>query len=157
MFNNDDFTYFDYTIWGKLFKTDVYKKTVNLLTYERYSKFVTYTEDIIGLFVVCNVAESYKFIRKYGVFHKDYVASTSYTAPNELRIFADTFFSEIIFDFARNEYKKLSAVFFVKRSFLSSEVNNKYLLKVIHKIMSCEYIEEKYKEMIRVKFGDFIK
>ena len=96
MFNNDDFTYFDYTIWGKLFKTDVYKKTVNLLTYERYSKFVTYTEDIIGLFVVCNVAESYKFIRKYGVFHKDYFASTSYTAPNELRIFADTFFSEII-------------------------------------------------------------
>ena len=68
MFNNDDFTYFDYTIWGKLFKTDVYKKTVNLLTYERYSKFVTYTEDIIGLFVLCNVAESYKFIRKYGVF-----------------------------------------------------------------------------------------
>jgi len=91
MFNNDDFTYFDYTIWGKLFKTDVYKKTVNLLTYERYSKFVTYTEDIIGLFVVCNVAESYKFIRKYGVFHKDFVSSTSYTAPNELRIFADTF------------------------------------------------------------------
>ena len=123
----------------------------------KYSKFVTYTEDIIGLFVVCNVAESYKFIRKYGVFHKDYFASTSYTAPNELRIFADTFFSEIIFDFARNEYKKLSAVFFVKRSFLSSEVNNKYLLKVIHKIMSCEYIEEKYKEMIRVKFGDLIK
>lgn len=34
MFNNDDFTYFDYTIWGKLFKTDVYKITVNLLTYE---------------------------------------------------------------------------------------------------------------------------
>ena len=38
----------------------------------KYSKFVTYTEDIIGLFAVCNVAESYKFIRKYGVFHKDY-------------------------------------------------------------------------------------
>ena len=34
MFNNDDFTYFDYTIWGKLFKTDVYKITLNLLTYE---------------------------------------------------------------------------------------------------------------------------
>ena len=72
MFNNDDFTYFDYTIWGKLFKTDVYKITLNLLTYERYSKFVTYTEDILGLFAVCSVAESYKFIRKYGVFHKDY-------------------------------------------------------------------------------------
>ena len=85
------------------------------------------------------------------------IASTSYTAPNELRIFADTFFSEIIFDSAGNEYKKLIAVFFVKRSFLSSEENNKYLLKVIHKIMSCEYIEEKYKAMIRVKFGDLIK
>ena len=34
MFNNDDFTYFDYTIWEKLFKTDVYKITLNLLTYE---------------------------------------------------------------------------------------------------------------------------
>ena len=85
------------------------------------------------------------------------ISSTSYTAPNDLRIFADTFFSEIIFDSAGNEYKKLIAVFFVKRSFLSSEENNKYLLKVIHEIMSCEYIEEKYKEMIRVKFGDFIK
>ena len=33
------------------------------------------------------------------------IASTSYTAPNVLRIFADTFFSEIIFDSAGNEYK----------------------------------------------------
>lgn len=26
-------------------------------------------EDIIGLYIICSIAKSYKYIRKYGLFH----------------------------------------------------------------------------------------
>ena len=53
---------------GKNFLKIVYKKAVNALTYEKYSKFSVYSEDLIGLFSICNVAESYKYIRNIGSF-----------------------------------------------------------------------------------------
>ena len=156
-FENDKFHWFDYTIWGKLYKNSIYKKAVNFLTYERYSVYVAYNEDFIGVFAICNVAESYKFIRKYGVFHRDYEASTSHTEKQERRVFSDIFFSEIIVDLAKNQFKKYSIVFLELRVYISSEENNKYLIKVINKIKDCEYIEEKFKESLKIKFGKLME
>ena len=125
MFKNDEFQYFDYTIWAKIYKNIIYKKAINLLTFERYSVFNTYNEDLIGLFAICNVANSYKYIRKYGVYHREYNKSTSYTTKIENRIFYDIFFSEIIFDLAKNQFKKYSAIFLEKRVNYSNKENNK--------------------------------
>ena len=43
------------------------------------------------------------------------------------------------------------------RVYISSEENNKYLIKVINKIKDCEYIEEKFKERLKIKFGKLME
>ena len=91
-FQNDKFHYHDHTIWAKLYKNNVYKNAVNFLTFERYSIFNTYNEDLIGLFVICNIAENYKHIKKYGVYHKNYINSTSHIAKKKKTIFNNFFF-----------------------------------------------------------------
>lgn len=152
LFQNDTFSYFDYTIWAKLFKKLIYTKAVNILTFDRYSVFNAYNEDLIGLFTICNVAEKYKYIRKYGVFHRYYNTSSSFIAPKEKRIFDDIFFSEIILDIGKKQFKKYGAIFLDLKVQLSSKNNNNYLLRVINKILDIKYIELKYKKKIKLKF-----
>ena len=154
LFTDEKVSYFDYTIWAKLYKSEIYKKATNLLTYERYSVFNIYNEDFVGVFIICNVAEYYKYIRKYGVFHRDYTASTSHNINFENKMFFDIFFSDVIIDLARNQFKKYSAIFLDQRVKPSNESNNKYLMEVIDKIMKCEYIEDSYKERIKNKFAE---
>jgi len=108
------------------------------------------------LFTICNVANNYKYIKKYGVYHRDFNKSASYTAKEEKRVFDDIFFSEIIFDLGKEQFKKYGAIFLIQRVYLSNNKNNNYLLKVLNKIMNCELIEEKYKREIKFKFGKLL-
>ena len=156
LFRNEIFSYFDYTIWAKLFKNDIYKKAVNALSYEKYSVYQAYGEDIIGIYALCHVAFSYKHIRKLGVYHKDYLASTSHTTPDEKIVFSDIFFAEIIFDLGKTYSKKYSAIYLDNRVPLSNEENNKYLLQVINKIMNYEYIDNKYKVILKNKYRELM-
>ena len=153
IFKDDEFCYHDYTIWAKAFKNSVYKKATNFLTPKRYKVFITYNEDLFGIFVLSNVAESYKFIRKYGVYHIFSPSTTSNTAMIESRIFMDTFLSEVFLDLSKNKNKKYAATFFYKRSGISNEKNNKYAKKVLIKILNCKYIEEKFKTKLKEKYA----
>ena len=156
LFENDDFYFLDYTIWGKLYKNTTYKNALNLLTCERYSMFNTLNEDIITLFAICNVAEKYKYIRKLGVFHRDYKNSTSKITLNDDKVYYGIMFGEIVFDIGKNEHKKFGAIFLYKRIYLTNDKNNKYLTKVVNKIMNSEYIENIYKDRLRKKFGKLL-
>ena len=157
LFDNDMFQYYDFTIWAKLYKNLIYKKAVNFLSYKRYSVYNAYNEDLIGLFTICNVAEKYKYIRKFGVYHTNYIKSASRIAGVNKRIFDDIFFSEIILDLGKKQYKECAAIFLNERVFISNNKNNIYLLKVVNKILNCKYIKEIYKEKLKSKFKKLIK
>ena len=58
----------DLYIWGKIFKSSIYKTALNLLGYERYSTPMIWNEDLTQLFVIYNLAESYISINQYGYF-----------------------------------------------------------------------------------------
>ncbi len=152
MFENNKFSYHDFTIWAKLYKNDTYKKAVNFLTFERFSVFNCYNEDLIGLFIICNVAKNYKYIKKYGVYHRNFNKSASYTAEKDKRVFDDIFFSEVILNLGKKQFKKYGAIFLIKRVYLSNNKNNQYLLKVLSKIMNCEFIGKILKNKIKLKF-----
>ena len=159
LFKNDRFIYHDFTIWAKLYKNSTYKKAVHLLTYKRYSVFNAYNEDLIGLFTICNVAKNYKYIRKIGVYHYDNSISASHVVKKDTKIFVDIFFTDIILDLAKKQYKKYGAIFLYGRINLSNNnnYNNQYLLKVIDKILLNKFIEEKYKKKIRLKFKKILE
>ena len=157
MFINDNFENVDSSIWGKLIKTEVYKKALYFLGVERYSIYSVANEDLIGLFAICNVAQSYKFIRKYGLFHFINEKAPSYKISEEHSIQMDILFSEILLDLSKNEYKKFSASFLIysrKKEYFSTK-NEKIKLelnRILKKIFKCEYISQYNKETLIAEF-----
>ncbi len=69
MFNIINILYIQVNIWGKSIKNEIYKKSVNDFGYENYSKFFSWAEDTIMVFILLNTAQSFIFIHKYGVIH----------------------------------------------------------------------------------------
>ena len=147
----------DIYIWGKIIISGVYKAAVNVLGREKFSNYIVWVEDTSIFFIICNIAESYKFITKYGLFH--YLGSTaSIRESNENRMIAEIFLLDIIFDFSKNSDKKYAAYklmairdypFF---KYESPKVKSNLKL-VVKKIMNCDYIEENLKEKIKLKYS----
>ena len=157
MFFNDNFKNVDSSIWGKLIRTEVYKKALEFLGVERYSLYSVANEDLIGLFSICNVAQSYKFIRKYGLFHFIDEKAPAFKISEEHSIQMDIFFSEILLDLSKNEYKKFSVLFLIyskKKDYFSSNSEKiKFgLNRILKKIFKSEYISQYYKEILINEF-----
>ena len=154
LFKNGKFRCIDIQIWGKLIRTDVYKKAIYLLGKERYSIYNVYNEDIVALFAICNVAESYKYVRKYGLFHIVEQKSASNIAKDEHKNQMAIFFTEIVFDLSKNEKKRFAVNLLLSLVYSPSQKNNIYLSKVIKKIIDCENITENDKNKLRKKYKE---
>lgn len=117
-------------------------------------------EDIIGLYIICSIAKSYKYIRKYGLFHLVDNPTASKLATKDHCLNMDIFFSDIIFDLSKNNNKKYSAIIIIRlREMYYFNLSNKkikiHLISIIKKIMNCLYIEDKYKNIIRKQYEEF--
>ena len=158
-FKDGHFKFVDIQIWGKLFRNETYKAAVNLLGQERYSTYNIINEDLIGLYAICNVARSYKFVKLYGLFHLINNPSVTTTKVSyEHRMEMIIFFTDILFDLSKNENKNYAAIriidLFDELIYLG-EKNKKYLEKILKKIVTSKYIQEKYKAEIREKYKVF--
>ena len=58
----------DAYLWGKCIRTKIYKKTLNKLGEEKYSRYMIAHEDVLMVYALFNTAESYKYVGKYGIF-----------------------------------------------------------------------------------------
>jgi len=150
-FKKESFSNVDIQIWGKLFKAKIYKNAIYLLGKKRYSIFNTINEDMIALFAICNIAQSYKYIRIYGLFHFMSSSSASHTASNVHKFNMAIFFCDIIFDLSKNNNKKYAAIYAIKIFFKNYNFSDKIkinLFYVLKKIMDCKFIEVKYKQKL---------
>ena len=148
----------DLNIWGKLYKASIYKSAVNALGEERYSYYAVFIEDYLMLFLLCNFASSFKFIKKYGLFHKVSSSSSSNKVRGDEIIFGELFFIEIIFDFGKAECKNHSVPRFARFSGgykRTNDENKKYYIKIFKKMMAAKDITENDKNIIRNKFRNF--
>ena len=114
LFKDENFKYVDPQIWGKLIKTKVYVDALNLLGKDRYSTFNVINEDLIAVFAISNVAESYKYIRKYGLFHKKGYNTAVHRVEVEHERKMAIFFDEIVFDISKKEDKRYAVNMIVK-------------------------------------------
>ena len=156
-FKDDHFDYIDIQIWGKLFKTETYKRAVNLLGKERYTTYNIFNEDCIGTFSICLVSESYKYMRRYGLFHHVGGFSTIRKSSNDYIGKMIIFFSDIIFELSKKEYKFYSILLLITGPSYLNEDNKKYLKNFVNKVMKCEFIADKYKAKIKDKYPDIMK
>ena len=67
---------------------EIYIKAINALGKERYSNFISWAEDTSMIFIIFNIAKSYKFISKYGIFHLISEKTASFTQTSDKKIFA---------------------------------------------------------------------
>ena len=159
---NNKFYPNDFSIWGKSIKTEIYKNAINTLGEKRYSVYNCWTEDISIIFIIFNIANSYIFINKYGIFHIKSKFTNTFILKKEHKIFAEIYLLDIIIEFLKeNEKYKKYAVYkandvFNKIKYSSLSNNNKIFLKsTLKKIMNCKYINKNDKIQIVNRFRKF--
>jgi glycosyltransferase involved in cell wall biosynthesis len=144
--------HFDINIWGKSIKNEIYKKSVNDFGYENYSKFFSWAEDTIMVFILLNTAQSFIFIHKYGVIHLYSSSTASFTQSDNAKIYGEIFLIDTIFDFSKDNISKNCVIDLIldKDYFKStkSEKNILYLKTLLKKILNCNYITKFNKERI---------
>ena len=149
----------DIHIWGKSIKTEIYKIAINSLGKNKYSYFIVWAEDTSMVFILYNLAQSYKFISKYGVFHLMSEITSSFTQPNDNKMFGEIFLLEIIFNFSKNNFESkkiiIEKLLEIRNSdffSLSNKNNSIYLKNILKKIIECKYIIKEDKSHIKKIF-----
>ena len=151
-------------IWDKCIKSSIYKKAVNLLGFRRYSKFLIWAEDTSMNFVIFNLAKNFKYIYKFGILHYKSKSTASFIQSNNIKIFGEIFFLDIIYDFSSNtpEYKNLiigQAIYIHDRynmSKFNKDRNSYYLKYVLNKIIKFEYLSKSNIRKIKKIFISFL-
>ena len=159
---NGNYIINDIHIWGKCINTQIYKKGVIALGEKRYSTFMSWAEDTSMVFVLFNIAQSFKFISKYGVFHLMSEKTACFTQPDNNKMFGEIFLLDIMFDFSNNDFKGkhlLVGKSLEMRNYdffnLLNESNVKYLDYVLKKIINSKYLTKEDKNIIRQNYSEF--
>ena len=150
---------YDVFLWGKCIKSDVYKKTVNLLGEDIYSKYIIWGEDLITSFVLFRVAKSFKFIKKYGIFRYKNKKTSSNVTPSQSFYLSYITYLDVILKYTNDTLSDKQYVVYVANRFLSfflrrkklNEENKIYYNSILNKIINCKYITANDKEKIKSK------
>ena len=149
----------DELIHGKLFRTKIYKKALNKLGKERYSRYMTLLEDDLGINIIFNTAKSGKFIAKYGYL---WIESNERTAKRFLaqdksaRRFLYLFDALIDFSLDLPNNKKVLVGYVLSlfkhkyfKELLNTEYDNKLFVSCLDRLFNCKYISDENKNEIR--------
>ena len=134
-----------------------------MLGIKRYSFFVSWGEDAIANYVIFNIAQSFRFVHKYGIIHLNNKSTASFTKPAQIRLFGDIFFLDIIYDFSKyssdKNYAALGALFY-KKVYRITKFNNNtnliYLKSILEKLINSQYITSENKMRLKKEFISFI-
>ena len=163
--NIDEIRRQDFLIHGKLFKTKIYKKALNKLGIERYSRFVIAAEDELACNILFNTAKSAKFLAKYGYLYLDNDKSFSKRQEDKtLTTRTILYILDALIDFSKNEKFLVHFMIYIfKRKYirdvLSNYYNNKVLISCLDRIFNCKFISDELKNEIRKRGEnlDYIK
>ena len=141
-------------LWGKCIRSEIYRKSLDTLGENIYKQKIFYGEDRIVNFVLFKVANSFKFIKVYGIAY--YKTSNSITnLRNKIRNCHDELINIMsIFNFTRNSSNVIYAEYELNYRWnkiikpgLNAE-NAKYAKDLIEQMLQCNYIGSKSKEEI---------
>ena len=145
----------DYHLWGKLIKTNIYKKAIFILTEKYYSFYNCWTEDISVLFIIFNIAQSFIFIDLYGIIHLDFKKSITYTLHYSNKLMSELFLLDIMIKYIKNIEKNKSYIIqklhLILRSKYMTFFNNKhlkYLKVIINKILEIKSLTVKEHQIL---------
>ena len=156
--NNNRYKAKDHFIWGKCIKSYIYKKSIHLLGYKRFSIYNIWTEDISIVIIIFNIAESYIFLNVYGIFHLKSKNTTTHKISKNHRLISRIYLIDILIDFLKNNYESKKYAVYLARKINKKNIellNNKqklYFKNVLKKIIKSKYITKKNKIIIQKEF-----
>jgi hypothetical protein len=153
----------EFHIWSKCIKSSIYKKATNQLGRKRYSLFMSWAEDTSMVFILFNIAESFRYITKYGIFKCNRKNSAEHSMPNSHKLFGEIFLLDVIFDFTNNDFKSKKFAFYQAMTIRNStyfkslnKINIIFLKKTLKKLLSSPFIKKKDKTQLRINFKKII-
>ena len=151
-------------LWGKCYKTELYKKSIKMLGEENYLNHITITEDCIINYIIFQNAKSLKYINKYGYFHKHRLGSNSRTRT-KIQVFkGELLYDEVIFKHSKNTYEGKSVLLMRFRKFSKKFNLNNILMDntclnsfsgLLKKIFDSKYVSPEVKEKISKLFLEY--
>ena len=150
----------DIFLWCKCIKTKIYQKALNKLGPHRYSRLMIRYEDIITNYMILNVAESFIYVKKYGIYHIVRSGSGVDIGWNKIpRIINILYLVDVVIDFSLDNIKnkKLAAyliIYFlrlarVKKTLKRSRYRMNLFISCLKRVFSSAYISENDKNIIR--------
>ena len=151
----------DELIHGKFFRTNIYKKAVNKLGKERYSRFMILAEDDVVNNCIFNLAKSAKFIAKYGYLYINNEESYSKKPADKLRDIRNFLYIldpliDFTLDIPRNKKVLVNSIISLFKGqyledLLNIEYDNKVFISCLDRILNCKYISDEHKNEIRTR------
>ena len=161
---NNTYGVFDCFLWAKCIKAKIYKKSINKIGKEIYSKFILRGEDFIMTFVLFRIAKSFKFFGKYGIFRYKSLSTATFQSSRELYLLSRIIYLDVIIKFTENNYRDKLYVAYFAEIFLKTlsneldEINVQdkiYFKKVLRKLLKNKYIDNNYKTIFISYFKNF--
>ena len=144
-------------LWNKCIKTCIYKKALQKLSKEKYSRYMLAHEDVLAVFIIFNVANSYIFVGTYGIYHisrkgSAYSLTDKFKSSIRELYLADTFIS-----FSKNLTSHQILIFYslyrvLSLKLLKKLIENTSVKKLLYdcldKFFNSLYIPKEYKNEI---------
>jgi len=156
------FSIVDNYIWNKCIKTEIYQKGLNRFGEERYKRHMTYHEDLIIVILLFNIADTYKFIGKYGVLN---VPNSGSGMKGQITMnLYEMYLIDCMIDFSKDikENKKIIVQYMITLldreqldKTLKEDENKKLFNSMLERIDSCKYISDEDKNEIKNKAKNF--
>ena len=151
----------DELLHGKLVKTKIYKKALNKLGKERYSRFMISGEDNLACNIIYNTAKTAKFIAKYGYLYVNNEESASRKQNNNIIVARGPLYVlDALIDFSLDlpKNKKVLVNYIIilfkneyLKDVLSGNYDNKLFNSCLDRIFNCKYISDELKNEIRIR------
>jgi len=168
---NNNYELISIYLWCKCIKTIIYKRGLTLIGEKKYSRYMLAHEDVIANIILFYVANSYKFVGKYGIFHVDRPDSAFWKSKDNQKNFYELYLTDVAIDLVKNTAKNKKLIFYLILNILNLNLlqktfkeNNNYrilLFSCLDRVLNSNYIPNEYKEQIlnkvkSLKFIDYI-
>jgi glycosyltransferase involved in cell wall biosynthesis len=154
--NDDEVVFGDTYLWGKIIRTDLMKKCIEIIGKERYEQKVLYHDDECTIDILLQNAQSFKFINVYGIFYYTNQESITHSKRPFQTCFDILFFINFLYEFSTDEQKEKIGIRLMnewdcKVTDGLDEKNTSFAKEVIKKLMDCELINSNIKQKIKEK------
>lgn len=154
--NDDKVEIGDMFLWGKILKTDLVKKCINIIGKERYNEKVLYHDDDCVNFIILQNAKTFKFINVYGIFYYTNQESITHSKRPFQTCHDIFFFFNFLNKFCFDDEKEKIAIRLMNEWDFRitdglNEQNIDYAKKIIGTLMDCKLIKEEIKKKLKDK------